>query len=90
MKPGDTPTGRAALAIRALYAEHAVGGHLHIVTDDHNLGDECLRHCREAMESSTPRPATGVEWDALNALEALSVTARRKAIATRDDEKWSP
>lgn len=37
--------------VRALYARHSAGCCLHIVLDDGNVGDDCVKSCiREAIE----------------------------------------
>lgn len=89
MNACDTPTGIACKAIRDLYAEHAAGGYLHIVTDDLNVGDSSLAFCRDSMEArALEHEPTASEWAALAALEVLSRTARMKACTTWHDQRW--
>ena len=48
----DTPAVRAARdAAKAVYDFSCVGGNLHIVLDDFNVGDGHLEFCREQIEA---------------------------------------
>lgn len=59
--------------VRELYAEHAAGGCLHIVLDDGNLEDHCVRFCIEDAEQRSP------EWaDLCRVILRMSKTQRTK------------
>jgi len=64
----------AAEAVRELYQEHPVGGCLHVVTDDWNLGDKSLQHCVAGV-------TTDVERLCLERLSVLTEYERATALA---------
>jgi hypothetical protein len=72
---GHTRASVTALA-KAYYAkpENSVGGNLHVVLDDGNIEDDCVKFCRErAVEEGD---VDGIEL--ADALLQLSYTQRRK------------
>lgn len=71
----------AAEAVRALYEFAAVGGPLHIVTDDWNIRDDDLLFCAEAIKAEEHEPTRLAALDAYWALAPLTEFQRAAALA---------
>lgn len=93
-KPRMRPDARVVREkIRAFYAMpgHGVGGALHIVTDDHNLADQFIRHCRAIAENGGDWPCHCGHVPCLPAIEiaddllAMTRTQRKRAVSRRTD-----
>jgi hypothetical protein len=73
----------AAEAVDDMYAIHAVGGALHIVTDDWNLEDEDLNWCASAENLELQDKKRLDEWEqrAFETLRPLTIEQRATALA---------
>lgn len=84
----DTPRVReAAAAIRDVYEHNCVGGHLHIVVDDWNLGDDNLKWCGGAIAKNlhhAGREQLACEARCFALLRALTEDERASALALYD------
>jgi hypothetical protein len=80
----DTPQVRhAAVMIDALYVDHLVGGHLHIVVDDWNLEDGFLSFC--AMDAEERSGGYDPDEQACaDALLALTEEERASALGLQE------
>lgn len=69
--------------------EAFAGGPLHIVVDDHNVEDDCIDFCRNALMTSDYLPrVNNVSAVILDMLEPLSVEVRQEIVSCRgfDDD----
>ncbi len=64
----------AVNSIEDLYKEHALGGRLHIVTDDWNVEDEHLEWCKE-------QGLNDIEQRCFQLLKPLCIKERASALA---------
>jgi hypothetical protein len=74
-------TKAAAKVIDELYGEQAVGGYLHIVTDDFNVEDHHVASCDPDNDKIMDRPATDIERRCWQVLTDLTKEERVSALA---------
>ena len=90
----DSPAIRAAAeAIQAVYAFSVVGGHLHIVLDDVNVGDEHLDFCENEISSRGDDDPHGRDPEQMAAERAClallrPMTEDERASAIRASGAW--